>query len=104
MASVPAVTLHDGNRIPQLGLGVWRMAVGDTQRCVEYALEVGYRHIDTAALYANEREVGRAVRASGLPATRSSSPPSSGTTGRAIRAPRSRNRWTGSASTTWTST
>jgi diketogulonate reductase-like aldo/keto reductase len=54
--------------MPVLGLGVWQMAEGaETERAVEWALEAGYRHIDTASMYRNERSVGAAVRRSGLP-------------------------------------
>ncbi len=67
MTIVPNISLNDGNLIPQFGLGVWRTDPAETQAIVEHALAVGYRHIDTAALYENEREVGRAVRASGVP-------------------------------------
>ncbi len=65
--SVPAVTLHDGVEIPQLGFGVFQVPPEDTQQAVEEALEVGYRHIDTAAAYRNERGVGAAIAASGIP-------------------------------------
>jgi 2,5-diketo-D-gluconate reductase A len=65
--SVPAVTLHDGVEIPQLGFGVFQVRPEDTQQAVEEALEVGYRHIDTAAAYRNERGVGAAIAASGMP-------------------------------------
>jgi 2,5-diketo-D-gluconate reductase A len=65
--SVPAVTLHDGVEIPQLGFGVFQIRPEDTQEAVEVALEVGYRHIDTAAAYRNERGVGAAIAASGIP-------------------------------------
>jgi 2,5-diketo-D-gluconate reductase A len=65
--SVPAVTLHDGVEIPQLGFGVFQVRPEDTQQVVEEALEVGYRHIDTAAAYRNERGVGAAIAASGIP-------------------------------------
>ncbi|MCG5433712.1 aldo/keto reductase [Mycobacterium sp. MYCO198283] len=65
--AAPSVTLNDGNAIPQLGLGVWQTPPEATERAVATALEAGYRHIDTAAAYGNEREVGRAVAASGLP-------------------------------------
>lgn len=65
--SVPAVTLHDGVEIPQLGFGVFQIRPEDTQQVVEEALEVGYRHIDTAAAYRNERGVGAAIAASGIP-------------------------------------
>ena len=54
--------------MPVLGLGVWQIAAGrETEQAVEWALEAGYRHIDTAALYRNEASVGAAVRRSGLP-------------------------------------
>lgn len=64
----PAVfTLANGVEIPSLGFGTWRMEEGpETQAAVEDALAQGYRHIDTAAFYQNEKSVGRAVRASGL--------------------------------------
>jgi 2,5-diketo-D-gluconate reductase A len=65
--SVPAVTLRDGVEIPQLGFGVFQVRPEDTQEVVEEALEVGYRHIDTAAAYRNERGVGAAIAASGIP-------------------------------------
>ncbi|MGC1851555.1 MAG: aldo/keto reductase [Solirubrobacterales bacterium] len=61
------VTLHDGIEIPQLGFGVFQVPPEDTQRAVEEALEVGYRHIDTAAAYRNERGVGAAIAASDIP-------------------------------------
>ena len=61
------ITLRDGRAIPQLGFGVFRIAPGrDTQRAVEAALAAGYRHVDTAAVYRNEADVGAAIRASGL--------------------------------------
>jgi diketogulonate reductase-like aldo/keto reductase len=59
--------LNDGNGIPWLGLGVYRTSAGGAcLRAVKHALSIGYRHIDTAALYGNEEDVGRAVRESGL--------------------------------------
>ncbi len=62
------VTLNNGVAIPRLGLGVYRAARGEeTRRAVRWALEAGYRHIDTARVYGNERDVGDAVRDSGLP-------------------------------------
>ncbi len=61
-------TLHNGVNMPWLGLGVYKMAEGkEVERAVHAALEAGYRSIDTAALYQNERGVGQAVRTSGLP-------------------------------------
>src|SRR6478672_7599466 len=63
----PVVTLDDGVEIPQLGFGVFQVPPDDTQGVVEEALAAGYRHIDTAAAYRNERGVGAAISASGLP-------------------------------------
>ena len=64
--TVPALTLNDGNAIPQLGFGVFQIPPKDTATAVSQALEVGYRHIDTAQMYGNEAGVGEAVAASGL--------------------------------------
>jgi 2,5-diketo-D-gluconate reductase A len=61
------VTLHDGVEIPQLGFGVFQVPPEDTQSVVEEALAAGYRHIDTAGAYRNEKGVGAAVAASGIP-------------------------------------
>lgn len=62
-----SVPLNDGRRMPLLGFGTYQIAAGGSCRsAVAYALSIGYRHIDTAALYANEADVGRAVRESGL--------------------------------------
>jgi 2,5-diketo-D-gluconate reductase A len=66
MTNVPSIDLNDGNSIPQLGFGVFQIPPEQTARAVGEALEVGYRHIDTAEMYGNEREVGEGVRASGL--------------------------------------
>jgi 2,5-diketo-D-gluconate reductase A len=63
---VPSITLNDGNPIPQLGFGVFQIQPEDTARAVDAALHAGYRHIDTAEMYRNERGVGEAIRASGL--------------------------------------
>jgi 2,5-diketo-D-gluconate reductase A len=63
----PNITLHDGIEMPQLGFGVFQIPPEQTQGAVELALEAGYRHIDTAAAYRNEKEVGAALAASGLP-------------------------------------
>ncbi|HEY5855067.1 MAG TPA: aldo/keto reductase [Aldersonia sp.] len=66
--TVPTVTLNNGTPIPQLGLGVWQADDADTEAAVRFAIaEAGYRHIDTAAAYGNERGVGRGVAASGVP-------------------------------------
>ncbi len=64
---VPLVTLSGSAAIPQLGFGVFQIPPGDTVEAVTRALEVGYRHIDTAQMYGNEREVGEAIARSGLP-------------------------------------
>ena len=62
------VRLSDGNTMPWVGLGAYRIAAGGPcGRAVAHALSVGYRHIDTAAIYGNEEDVGRAVRESGIP-------------------------------------
>lgn len=63
----PYLTLHDGHRIPQFGLGVWQVDDAEADRVVSEALEVGYRHIDTARVYKNETGVGKAIAASGIP-------------------------------------
>ena len=65
--TVPHITLNDGFTIPQLGFGVFRVEPDEAERIVSDALEVGYRHIDTAAIYGNEAGVGRAIAASGIP-------------------------------------
>jgi 2,5-diketo-D-gluconate reductase A len=67
MTTVPSLTFNDGHTIPQLGFGVYRVDPDETERIVSDALEVGYRHIDTAALYGNEHGVGRAIENSGIP-------------------------------------
>jgi 2,5-diketo-D-gluconate reductase A len=64
--TVPSIDLHDGTRIPQLGFGVYQVPPEQTAATVSAALEVGYRHIDTAQMYANEAGVGEAIQASGL--------------------------------------
>jgi len=64
--SVPSIQLNDGRTIPQLGFGVFQIDPAETARAVAEALDVGYRHIDTAEMYGNEKEVGEAVHASGL--------------------------------------
>jgi 2,5-diketo-D-gluconate reductase A len=64
--TVPTIDLNDGHTIPQLGFGVFQIPPAETERAVSIALEVGYRHLDTAEMYGNERGVGEAIRASGL--------------------------------------
>ena len=66
-AAIPTVTLRSGVEMPTLGFGVFQIPPDDTERAVTDALGVGYRLIDTAASYQNEKGVGRAVRASGMP-------------------------------------
>ncbi|WP_246465058.1 aldo/keto reductase [Ruania alkalisoli] len=61
------VPLAGGTSIPQFGLGVFQVESGGTQQVVEQALEIGYRHIDTAAAYVNEEGVGAAIQATGIP-------------------------------------
>ncbi|MBV9454038.1 MAG: aldo/keto reductase [Rubrobacter sp.] len=63
MSEVPSITLNDGNTIPQLGFGVFQVEPEDTAEAVSKALEIGYRHIDTAEMYGNEKEVGEAIGA-----------------------------------------
>jgi 2,5-diketo-D-gluconate reductase A len=67
MTVVPEIPLNDGTTIPQVGFGVYKVPEDDTERVVSDALSVGYRSIDTAALYGNEAGVGKAIRASGIP-------------------------------------
>jgi diketogulonate reductase-like aldo/keto reductase len=66
MTSTPLFTLNNGVQMPALGLGVFQTPPQETTSAVEAALSIGYRHIDTAAAYANEREVGEGIRRSGL--------------------------------------
>ena len=84
-------TLADGTAIPVLGLGVWQVPDGaKCERAVRWALEAGYRHIDTAQAYGNEASVGRALRDSGVPREEvfitTSSTPRAGTRWRRSRA------------------
>ena len=67
MSVVPTLSLNDGYHIPQLGFGVWQVSTADIVSSVAKALEVGYRHIDTAASYGNEEGVGAAIADSGIP-------------------------------------
>ncbi len=66
MATVPTIHLNNGVQIPQLGFGVYQIPPEETVEAVRTALAVGYRHIDTAEMYGNEKEVGQAVRESGI--------------------------------------
>lgn len=65
--SIPTITLNDGTQIPQLGFGVFQVPPADTEKVVTQALEIGYRHIDTAEMYQNEQGVGDAIAASDIP-------------------------------------
>lgn len=65
--TAPSSKLNDGNTIPCLGLGVFKTPPRETERAVAAALDAGYRHVDTASMYGNEREVGRAVAKSSIP-------------------------------------
>ncbi len=66
-AYVPSIALNDENTMPVIGLGVAELSDDETERAVSAALEMGYRLIDTAAVYGNEAAVGRAIAASGIP-------------------------------------
>jgi len=66
MSTVPNLTLNNGVEIPVIGLGVFQTPPEETRAAVEAALSTGYRHIDTAAAYGNEREVGEAIAKSGV--------------------------------------
>ncbi|MFV2120767.1 aldo/keto reductase [Streptomyces sp. Act-28] len=67
MSKVPSLTLNNGVTMPQLGFGVWQVPDAEAAKAVGTALEAGYRSIDTAAVYENERGTGEAIAASGLP-------------------------------------
>ncbi|MGD1207482.1 aldo/keto reductase [Mycobacterium seoulense] len=66
MSNVPTIELNDGVRIPQLGFGVFQIKPDETAAAVKTALEIGYRHIDTAEMYGNEKQVGQGIRDAGL--------------------------------------
>jgi 2,5-diketo-D-gluconate reductase A len=66
VTAIPEIMLNNGQKIPQFGFGVFQVKPADTAAAVTTALEAGYRHIDTAEMYGNEREVGEAIRQSGL--------------------------------------
>jgi diketogulonate reductase-like aldo/keto reductase len=63
----PSVTLPGGAQMPLVGLGTWQLRGREGYRAVRHALDVGYRHLDTAAMYRNEAEIGRALHESGVP-------------------------------------
>ena len=66
MTAIPDIILNNGQRIPQFGFGVFMIKPADTEAAVSAALEAGYRHIDTAQMYYNEKQVGEAIRRAGL--------------------------------------
>jgi 2,5-diketo-D-gluconate reductase A len=66
VSTVPEIEFNDGNRIPQLGFGVFQIEPAKTAEAVRTALEIGYRHIDTAEMYGNEKEVGQGIRDAGM--------------------------------------
>jgi 2,5-diketo-D-gluconate reductase A len=66
MSTIPSLTLNDGTSIPQLGFGVFQIPPDETAAAVRTALEIGYRHIDTAEMYQNEKGVGEGIRDSGI--------------------------------------
>lgn len=106
VAPVPNVQLNNGISMPQIGFGVFRIPDDDTERTVLEAFECGYRSIDTASLYGNERGVGRAIATCGLPRAELFITTSCGTTTRVgpARPGRSTPAWTASVWTMWTST
>lgn len=61
-ASQPKAKLLNGGEIPLIGLGTWKSKAGQVKEAVKMALQVGYRHIDTAAIYGNEKEIGEALQ------------------------------------------
>ncbi|CAN5145566.1 aldo/keto reductase [soil metagenome] len=65
--AVPRITLNDGHTIPQLGFGVYQVDPSDAVETISEALNIGYRHIDTAEMYQNESQVGEAITQSGIP-------------------------------------
>ncbi len=66
VSNVPSIELNDGNHIPQLGFGVFQVPPDDTADAVKTALDIGYRHIDTAEMYQNEKGVGQGIRDAGV--------------------------------------
>ncbi len=67
MPAIPTIRLNDGNAMPQVGFGVWRVSNDEAKSTVAGAVEAGYRSIDTASIYGNEEGVGEAVRAVSVP-------------------------------------
>ncbi|GFH38999.1 aldo/keto reductase [Streptomyces pacificus] len=67
MSKVPSITLNNGIAMPQIGFGVWQVSDDEAAKVVGTALEAGYRSVDTATVYENERGTGQALAASGIP-------------------------------------
>ena len=67
MTATPHLSFHDGRSMPQLGFGVWQVPNDEAASVVREAIRVGYRSIDTAAIYRNEEGVGAAIREAGVP-------------------------------------
>lgn len=72
MSSIPSLQLNDGHHIPQFGLGTWKTPNEEAPQLIRSALEMGYRHIDTAAAYNNEEGVGQGIAESGIDRDRKS--------------------------------
>ena len=104
MTTVPTIQLNDGARIPQLGFGVFQIDPDETADAVKTALDIGYRHIDTAEMYGNEARSGRASATPASTAATCSSRASSTTafTNPTTRAALSTRRWRRWAPTTST--
>jgi len=66
VSNVPSIELNDGNHIPQLGFGVFQVPPDSTADAVKTALDIGYRHVDTAEMYQNEKGVGQGIRDAGV--------------------------------------
>ncbi|KAJ8091854.1 hypothetical protein PM082_021090 [Marasmius tenuissimus] len=67
MPANPSLKLNTGAEMPTVGLGTWKSAPGEVEHAVEHALKIGYKSIDTATAYANEAEVAKGIKASGVP-------------------------------------
>lgn len=65
--SADNIQLNSGAKIPAIGLGTWQSQPGEVRHAVKAALQAGYRHIDTALAYGNEKEVGQGIKDSGVP-------------------------------------
>lgn len=99
---LPEADLGHKVAMPMVGFGTWQLRGSAAYEPVRYALEVGYRHLDTATMYRNEAEVGRAIRDSGMDALTFLSPPSCRPARPTGPRPRSTRACGTSARTTWT--